>query len=103
MQDSIEGLAEEKCIGWRNEARVEDQSQKNEMRDAVLGDRKRAVERWRDEGREPVFGPVDQPEPEPVAEPEPEPEPEPVVTPPAAPVRVGWLRRLLGKRGSPAE
>jgi hypothetical protein len=95
---------------------VEDQSQKSEMRDAILGERKRALERWRDEGRQPVFGPTDEPEavePEPEADPRPEPEPavqaeqpvaappdpapqpEPVAAPAAAPARKGWLRRLL--------
>jgi hypothetical protein len=102
---------------------VEDQSQKSEMRDAILGDRKRALERWREEGRQPVFGAVDEPaaeaEPEPETPPEPEqepepqpelavppgpePEPEPVVTPTAAPVRGGWFSRLFRRRGSASD
>ena len=83
---------------------MDDQSQKNEMREAIRGDRKRALERWRDEGRQPVFGPFDEPEPDPEPQPElalpPEEEPEPVVTPAAAPVRTGWLSRLFRRRGS---
>jgi hypothetical protein len=100
---------------------VDDQSQKDDMRNAVLGDRKRALERWREEGRAPVFGPLAEraPEPEPAVVPQPEPEPavvrepEPAVVSPPEPelepevgppepdptpvdvARAGWLRRLF--------
>jgi hypothetical protein len=56
---------------------VEDQSQKDDMRAALRGDRARALERWRSEGREPVFVAA-----EPLPEPEPEPEPAATVPPP---------------------
>jgi hypothetical protein len=80
---------------------VEDQSQKNEMRAAIRGDRERMLERLREEGREPVFVAVEQAEAE-APEPEQAPEPEPVLTPASARVRGGWLRRLFGKReGAP--
>jgi hypothetical protein len=81
---------------------VEDQSQKDDMRAALRGDRARALERWRNEGREPVFvaseREPEEPAPEPAAaEPEPPAPPEPALTPPSAPSRAGWLRRLLGR------
>ena len=70
------------------------------MRAAIRGDRERMLERLREEGREPVFGGVEHAEPEaPEPEaPEPEAAPEPAVTPPSAPIRGGWLRRLFGRR-----
>ena len=73
---------------------VDEQSQKDEMRAAVRGDRERMLQRMRGEGREPVFVPDEPTEeqpplpspPEPVAEvappePEPIPEPEPELAP----------------------
>jgi hypothetical protein len=103
--------AEEKGRARRIDGSVDDQSQKDEMRAALRGDRERMLERLREEGREPVFGTVEQAEPEapepeapePEPAPEPAPEPEPALTPPSAPVRTGWLRRLFGKRDGARE
>ena len=102
---------------------VDEQSQKDEMRAAVRGDRERMLQRMRGEGREPVFvtdepaaeeppapevvaevapqepEPIPEPEPAPVAVAEPEPEPEPEVEAepepePEQPARPGFLARL---------
>jgi hypothetical protein len=46
---------------------VDEQSQKDDMRAAVRGDRERALARWRSEGRQPVFLPPRPEEPAPEA------------------------------------
>ena len=103
---------------------MDEQSQKDEMRAAVRGDRQRALERWREQGRAPVFVSDEQSppvEPEPEVEPEPQaqaelepavaerpqPEPEAAAAPEPEPLpEPGFgvrLLRLLGRRGSAPE
>jgi hypothetical protein len=67
---------------------MKEQSQKYEMLEALRGDRERALERWRADGREPVFRSV----PAPPAAPPPAVE-EPIAVAP----RPSFWRRLFSR------